>query len=257
MAQQKDTVVVHFEFDRSEITIAAATTLDSLFGANQQGKLQQVKLFGHCDFIGSNAYNDSLSQARILSVKKFLHGKGIPDSVFAVETAYGERKPARVGTSDEARAYNRRVELLIEKTNIETASIRNLTERIKDSAASSNLVLENLNFEGGRHFLLPESMPILEELLKALQNNPTVVIEIQGYVCCIEPDQDGLDLDLNTYNLSVQRAKAIYEYLIEKGIDAKRLRYQGFGGRRKIYPYERDEFERSKNRRVEINIISK
>jgi outer membrane protein OmpA-like peptidoglycan-associated protein len=257
MAQQKDTVVIHFDFNHSEITTEAAATLDSLIGANVSGKLYQIKLFGHCDFIGSIAYNYKLSQARILSVKEFLGRKGMPAAVFVVETAYGERKPARAGTSDDDRAYNRRVEIIVEKTNTGATAEPNLTERIKDSAVSSNLFLENINFEGGRHFLLPESMPVLDELLKALQNNPTVVIEIQGYVCCIEPDEYGLDLDLGTYNLSVQRAKAIYEYLIEKGIDAKRLRYQGFGGRRKIYPYERDEFERSKNRRVEINIISK
>lgn len=118
-------------------------------------------------------------------------------------------------------------------------------------------MLENLNFEGGRHFLLEESMPILEELLKALQNNPTVTIEIQGYVCCTLGESDGLDLDLQTQDLSVQRAKAIYNFLVEKGIAANRLKYQGFGGSRKIYPYEQNEYERSRNRRVEIKILSK
>jgi outer membrane protein OmpA-like peptidoglycan-associated protein len=213
-AQQKDTVLVHFEFNRSEITTVAAAILDSLVSATRAGRLQQIKLFGHWDFIGSDSYNDSLSQSRIISVKEYLLQKNLPEDIFS-------------------------------------------SERIKDSAVQSSLILENLNFEGGRHFLLPESMPILDELLKALQNNPTVLIEIQGYVCCTEVNADGLDLDLQTQDLSVQRAKAIYNFLIEKGIDAKRLRYQGFGGSRKIYPYEQDEFERSKNRRVEIKILSK
>jgi outer membrane protein OmpA-like peptidoglycan-associated protein len=258
-AQQSDTILVHFDFNRSEITSQAAGLLETIWQAHQSGRLKQIVLYGHCDFIGSNAYNDSLSQARIVAVKEFLGGKGIPVSMFSNETAYGEKKPARIGATDADRAFNRRVELVVERTgvNAEPVATPNLTERIKDSAVSSNLILENLNFEGGRHFLLPESFSILEDLLKALQNNPTVVIEIQGYVCCTNPLEDGLDLDLQTQDLSVQRAKAIYNFLIEKGIDAKRLRYQGFGGRRKIYPEELDEFQRSKNRRVEIKIISK
>jgi outer membrane protein OmpA-like peptidoglycan-associated protein len=253
-AQQKDTVLVHFEFNRSEITTVAAAILDSLVSATQPAGLQQIKLFGHCDFIGSDSYNDSLSQSRILSVKEYLLQKGLPENIFSSAMAYGERKPAVPGTTDAARTLNRRVELII---SVEPVVQSNLSERIKDSAVQSSLILENLNFEGGRHFLLPESMPILDELLKALQNNPTVTIEIQGYVCCTEATTDGLDLDLQTQDLSVQRAKAIYNFLIEKGIDAKRLRYQGFGGTRKIYPNEMDEFERSRNRRVEIKILSK
>jgi outer membrane protein OmpA-like peptidoglycan-associated protein len=254
-AQQSDTIIVHFDFNRSEVTSQAAGMLETIRQAHQSGRLKQIVLYGHCDFIGSNVYNDSLSQARILAVKEFLGGKGIPASFFSDETAWGEKRPARAGTTDADRAYNRRVELIVEKT--EPVATSNLTERIKDSAVSSNLILENLNFEGGRHFLLPGSFLILEDLLKALQNNPGVVIEIQGYVCCTDPWEDGLDLDLQTQDLSVQRAKAIYNFLIEKGIDAKRLSYQGFGGRRKIYPEEMDEFQRSKNRRVEIKIISK
>jgi outer membrane protein OmpA-like peptidoglycan-associated protein len=226
--------------------------MDNILQLHQSGRLQQITLLGHCDFIGSYAYNDSLSQARILSVKEFLGGKGIPASFFKSETAYGEKKPVKLGATDEARAYNRRVELIVE-----TVVQPNLTERIKDSAVQSNLVLENLNFEGGRHFLLEESMPILNDLVKALQNNPTVSVEIQGYVCCADTNSDGLDLDLNTQDLSVQRAKAIYNYLVEKGIDSTRLRYQGFGGSRKIFPIEQNEYERSRNRRVEIKILSK
>lgn len=223
--------------------------------ANQSRKLQQIILYGHCDFIGSDAYNDSLSQARILSVKEYLGGRGLSANISSIP--YGEKKPAITGTTDEARAFNRRVELIISYEAAEAVAQATLSERIKDGAVQSNLVLENLNFEGGRHYLLPEAFPILEDLLKALQNNPTVVIEIQGYVCCTPALTDGLDIDLGTMDLSVQRAKAIYDYLIEKGINAQRLSYQGFGGRRKIYPYENDEYERGKNRRVEIKILSK
>lgn len=270
-AQQTDTIIVHFEFNRSEITILTATRLDSILQVIQARKLRQVKLYGHCDFKGSNTYNDSLSQARILSVKEYLGGKGIAPAIFKNETAYGERMPLAKGNSDEARAINRRVELVIESTAEPgsaippvtpprpTAEKQDLSQLLKDTALKTgvNLVLENLNFVGGRHQLLPESLGVLDELLRALQENPTVTIEIQGYVCCTFGSLDGFDFDLGTNDLSVQRAKAIYSFLIEKGINADRLSYRGYGGSRKLFPYEENEYQRSRNRRVELKIISK
>jgi outer membrane protein OmpA-like peptidoglycan-associated protein len=258
---------VHFAFNRSEITTQAAARLDSILELIQVRKMQMVKLFGHCDFKGSYKYNDSLSQARILSVKEYLGGKGIASAIFKNESAYGERKPLAHGNSDEARAINRRVELIIESIAekrviappLPVTGKPTLSQIMKDTTLKTgvNLVLENLNFVGGRHQLLPESLGILDELLYALQENPTVTIEIQGYVCCTFGGQDGYDWDLGTNDLSVQRAKAIYNFLIEKGINADRLRYQGYGGTRKLFPYEEDEYQRSRNRRVELKIISK
>jgi outer membrane protein OmpA-like peptidoglycan-associated protein len=270
-AQQTDTIIVHFEFNRSEITPLTAARLDSILQVIQARKPRQVKLYGHCDFKGSTTYNDSLSQARILSVKEYLGGKGIASAIFKNETAYGERMPLAEGNSDEARAINRRVEMVIESAAEPGSAITPVTPRrpaaekqdlsqlLKDTALKTgvNLVLENLNFEGGRHQLLPESLGVLDELLRALQENPTVTIEIQGYVCCTVGSLDGYDWDLGTNDLSVQRAKAIYNFLIEKGINADRLSYRGYGGSRKLFPYEENEYQRSRNRRVELKIISK
>jgi len=263
MAQQTDTLTVHFDFDKSAITPQAANVLDSLLRVHQLRKLQQIDLYGHCDFKGSDAYNDSLSEARIRSIKKYLTTKGIAPALFEQQTAFGERRPAASGQSDEARAVNRRVELVIlwERATAgiapTSADKPTISEMIRDTAVGKNLVLENMNFVGGRHILLPESIPILEDLLKALQENPGLKIEIQGYVCCTYGDEDGFDFDAGTNDLSVQRARAVYNFLVEKGIDSTRLRYQGFGGSRKLFPAEVNEYERSKNRRVEIKILSK
>lgn len=252
-AQQKDTLIVYFGFNRSHITAQAAISLDTFVQASQSKKLQHILLYGHCDFKGSDGYNDSLSQMRINAVKEYLAGKGIAASLFQHEVPFGERKPLAPGSSDNARAINRRVELVAEYEK------QDLSQLLKDTALKKgvNLVLENLNFEGGRHQLLPESLAVLDELLRALQENPTVTIEIQGYVCCTVGSLDGYDLDLGTNDLSVQRAKAIYNFLIEKGINAGRLSYRGYGGSRKLFPYEENEYQRSRNRRVEMKIISK
>ncbi len=116
--------------------------------------------------------------------------------------------------------------------------------------------LESLHFIGGRHKLLPESMPPLKNLLKVMKENPTLHILIIGHICC-EPDIsiDGYDYDTHTQNLSYNRAKEIYEYLVRNGIDGKRMDFKGMGGKEKIYPYETTEEQRTANRRVEIEVV--
>jgi flagellar motor protein MotB len=63
-------------------------------------------------------------------------------------------------------------------------------------------------------------------------------------------------MDTGEMGLSVNRAKTIYNYLIENGIDPRRLEYEGLGGSRKLVDEISDE-TRAMNRRVEIVIMDK
>lgn len=280
-----DTLLIHFDYNQSLITPRSATILDSFLRANPAATITQVALTGHCDFIGSHAYNDSLSQQRVRAAREYLGRKGLPPALFGHEAALGKRTPLNPESTDAARAMNRRVELVFVKQAIvgaapakkaepeveqalavkETVSgpaIRMngpaLATLIKDTAtkAGSTLVLPNMNFVPGRHYLLRESYPVLRELLQVMQDNPTLQIEIHGHICC-QSGPDGRDSDLGTDNLSVERAKAIYNYLVEAGISASRMSYKGFGSSRKLFPAERTPLEMEKNRRVEIKIVSK
>jgi outer membrane protein OmpA-like peptidoglycan-associated protein len=133
-------------------------------------------------------------------------------------------------------------------------------EKLADSAtkAGTNIILHNINFVGGMHQFLPESGPILIELLEAMQANPKLIIRVEGHICC-QPDKgDGLDAETGINNLSEARAKAVMDYLLANGIESKRISYKGFGHSAPIYPFpEQSEEERIQNRRVEIKIISK
>ena len=86
---------------------------------------------------------------------------------------------------------------------------------------------------------------------------PNLKIQINGHICCEPSYLDGRDNDLGTFDLSWQRAKVIYQYLVDHGISADRMSFRGFGASQKLYPYERDAFEKEENRRVEIKIVSK
>jgi outer membrane protein OmpA-like peptidoglycan-associated protein len=261
--QTTDKLVVHFDFNKSNINEEARMQLDSVLNANKNRfSMTSIQLFAHCDSIGNNQYNDSLSGQRAKAVKEFFVASGINASVFTKMEAHGKRQPLNQNANEEERFLNRRVELIIQKNPLKTEPSppqKNLKEVINDSATKvgTTIVLRNLNFEGGRHVLLSRSLPILSQLLEAMQQNPNLKIEIHGHVCCTANYLDGRDNDLGTFDLSWQRAKVVYQYLVKNGISEERMSYKGFGASQKLYPEERDAYEQEENRRVEIKIVSK
>ncbi|HTM98341.1 MAG TPA: OmpA family protein [Pedobacter sp.] len=94
-----------------------------------------------------------------------------------------------------------------------------LLEKIKVGA---NATLNNIFFETNQYQLLPSSMAELNLLIDFLNTNEKVAIEIQGHT-----DNIG-ETKLNE-KLSDNRAKEVFNYLIQQGISAKRLTYKGFG----------------------------
>jgi len=110
-------------------------------------------------------------------------------------------------------------------------------------------ILPNLFFEFAHSNLLPDSYSELQRLLDYLIRNTTVKIEISGHT-----DNQGAD----AYNqkLSMERAKTVYRYLVDNGIDFNRLSYKGYGKEKPVAPNNSEE-NRAKNRRTEILILEK
>jgi outer membrane protein OmpA-like peptidoglycan-associated protein len=91
-----------------------------------------------------------------------------------------------------------------------------------------------------------------------MRDYPTLRIRIEGHICCVvAKNADGYDYDSQDFNLSVNRAKEIYDILEEKGIDDTRMEYKGFGKTRPLAWPEQTEEDENKNRRVEIRILQK
>ena len=126
---------------------------------------------------------------------------------------------------------------------------RAFMKKVGDAKTGEKLKIDNLNFVINTFAVVPESRGKLYELLLILQSNPSLKIEIQGHLCCMPIDRT---------DLSTQRAKAIYNFLIANDVYRTRLSYKGFGSSDPIYPLpEKDEKERAANRRVEILIVDK
>ncbi|MFF0309890.1 OmpA family protein [Streptosporangium sp. NPDC004379] len=100
---------VLFDFDKATLTGRARRTLQGTAERIRAEADGEVRVVGHTDDVGSDAYNQGLSLRRARAVEKALRGL-VPDAEFATE-GKGETDPAEKGTSDGARARNRRVEV--------------------------------------------------------------------------------------------------------------------------------------------------
>ena len=109
------------------------------------------------------------------------------------------------------------------------------------------VVLKNIFFDTNKSELLPESKTELKQLIDFLNLNPTISIEIDGHT-------DDVGDDKVNQLLSENRAKTVYNYLIENKITASRLSYKGFGETKPVSNNTTEE-GRQKNRRTEFRII--
>lgn len=107
--------------------------------------------------------------------------------------------------------------------------------------------LNNIFFDSGKYDLLPESYAELDRLYKVLQTNKGLKIEIGGHT-------DAVGSDANNMTLSNNRANAVMQYLVTKGISKDRLSSKGFGETKFIATNDTEEGKQL-NRRVEFVIL--
>lgn len=111
------------------------------------------------------------------------------------------------------------------------------------------VVLDNIYFETGSDKLKPESYAELDRVVKLLENNKTIKLEISGHT-------DNVGSYIANKRLSKARAKSVVDYLVGHGISKSRLTYEGYSFTRPIAPNDTPEGRR-RNRRVEFEILEK
>jgi outer membrane protein OmpA-like peptidoglycan-associated protein len=109
--------------------------------------------------------------------------------------------------------------------------------------------LNNIFFASGKYELLAESYGELDKLLQVLKSNSKMKIEISGHTDAVGADADNLTLSNN-------RANAVMNYLLGKGIAKDRLSAKGYGETKFIATNDNDEGKQL-NRRVEFVILEK
>lgn len=112
----------------------------------------------------------------------------------------------------------------------------------------ATVVLNNVFFDFDKAVLKRESYPELDRVAEAMEDRPTLTIEISGHTDSVGPEQYNL-------GLSERRAEAVAEYLRGKGIAGDRLIVKYYGETQPVEPNTTVE-GRSKNRRVDFKITN-
>lgn len=103
---------VHFDFDKSTLRPEAKVILDNAAGLLATHERVVVEVAGHTDSVGTEQYNQKLSERRANSVRDYLQSKGIKASRLSAR-GYGEVQPVASNDTDAGRQANRRVELIV------------------------------------------------------------------------------------------------------------------------------------------------
>jgi outer membrane protein OmpA-like peptidoglycan-associated protein len=106
-----------FEFNRAELSAKDRELLARIAGILITAHDYTISVNGHTDDVGTAAYNQKLSERRAQAVRDYLVEAGLQPEILSV-TGHGKSLPLVRGTSDTARAKNRRVELAIANTQI-------------------------------------------------------------------------------------------------------------------------------------------
>lgn len=175
------------------------------------------------------------------SLKGFVHSDSISGEYLIVLTEGAEYAlyVNKKGYLFESLSFDYR-----EDANLEPVEINIYLKPVKMGMTT---VLKNIFFEVDDFELKEKSKTELNRVVNFLKLNPKLKIEITGHT-----DNTGS----KEYNrmLSLNRAKAVYDYLVKSGIDCDRINVQGYGDSKPVAPND-SEVNKQKNRRIEFKIL--
>ena len=99
-----------FEFDKADLRPEDKELLSRIAGILMTSHDYTISVNGHTDDVGTDAYNQKLSERRAQAVRDYLVKAGLAAEILSVE-GHGKSLPLVAGNSEAARAKNRRVEL--------------------------------------------------------------------------------------------------------------------------------------------------
>ncbi len=262
VSQNKLTHEVYFETDKYDVPITEENRLLLFIASISDLDIESISIYGFCDDIGASEYNLKLSQDRANAIKAIFANNEISEALISNVDGKGEILLKIIDEKDilKIRGLNRKVEIIINpvppKTLEEEKIEAELVEKKKDALEQikgnlkkgDKIVFENILFKTGYSRMMPESKPVLEAIAKSLVEREDIYFTVQGHVCCTQYSRDAVDRKTKQRNLSVARAKFVYDYFVKKGVSPKRMKYVGL---RRLFPLGGDPKD---DRRVEILI---
>jgi outer membrane protein OmpA-like peptidoglycan-associated protein len=196
-------------------------------------------IIGYADSVGSIGYNKILTQKRALNVYQIILERFKPNNLYSYK---GEEFPQNPDL-----ALNRKVEITGYIYNRPSANF-GLRDQLLDS-----FEVENVTFLPDKAILSSESISFIPILVQKVKSYRDVHFEIVGHVN-YQSKRDSSHLQ-DLYKLSEERAKVIYQVLVENGISKGDLSYKGVGNSRPLIKNPKNDFEKSKNMRVQIFVL--
>ncbi|MDC1266184.1 OmpA family protein [Flavobacteriaceae bacterium] len=255
-AQTENSHVVYFETGQFDVPQIETNRLVLFIQSLKDIEIERISIYGFCDDRGSDLYNLELSQNRANAIKKIFSSFGVDDNLISNVDGKGEilLRVISSGNLNIIRGLNRKVEINVVYKITEAEVVVEDEEEYsflnKKLKVGDKITLDNILFKTGYSYIEKESIPVLEMMADALRERDDIYFTIQGHVCCTRSARDAVDKKTGKRNLSLARAKYIYDYLVEKGVRRTRMRYVGLKNK---YPLGK---ETKYDRRVEIKITS-
>lgn len=252
-AQEELKHEVFFKTDAYDVSDTEHSKLLLFLSEIESLDIEKISIYGFTDDRGSAEYNLVLSQNRANSIKTIFSNNEFDESIITNVDGKGKILLKLVKEEDvsKIRSLNRKVEIIVSPYFPPRPEVITKTKTASETLAGDikigdYILLENILFKTGYSYLLPESKKTLEEISKVLLQREDIYFTIQGHVCCTQNSRDAIDRKTKKRNLSLARAKYIYDYLAKKGINPRRMKYVGM---RRKFPLGG---EAKYDRRVEI-----
>lgn len=233
-SQEEITKSVYFEFDKYDLDEKQTSIIINYIKSIDSTQIEAIDIFGYTDDIGNEDYNFTLSTNRANAIKNRLISEGITNKIIVTIEGRGKvalKENVIIENLSEVRSSNRRVDIIISFKPIENLKMLGLYTTIGDNhIVGDRILLENVLFERGNSRLTVKAKNELDKMAQLLLKHKNIHIEIQGHVCCTPTFQkEAIDKDTKKRELSNNRAKAVYKYLLLKKIPKVRMSFKGYG----------------------------
>ncbi|MFY8067130.1 MAG: OmpA family protein [Flavobacterium sp.] len=235
-AQEEEEVhSIFFEFDKFNLKTEQADAVVAFVSKIDTARIESVQIFGYCDDRGKDQYNYTLSTNRANTVKDKLIEKGIKSKIIITLEGKGRIMLDEDMQTNipEARSKNRRVDVVVnfKPIVIEDLKIPGVYSTIKkDRIVGDRIYLDHVLFERGSSQLTYKAKKELDRIALELHKYKNIHFEIQGHVCCTPTFQkEAVDRDTKKRELSINRAKRVYNYFLMKRISKTRMTFKGYG----------------------------
>lgn len=254
---RNDSFILHFAFDRSDIRASDEQAFHLFFrerfpvgGETAVAgftDVDSISISGYTDTVGSTLYNDRLSLRRAMAVAALVRRWSAGASALPIRIE-GRGEAEAIPGDDSA---SRRVVLICWLHPAPPPVVAHTDTVRTEPDADTVFALDDIRFVANTAILTDAARFVLPKYIAYLLTLKDRYLEVDGY--CNSPGPPLPPTD-PLYILSVQRAKFIYDCLVEKGFDPGRLIYKGKGNTnpRNAHPTTRGESDQ--NMRVEIRV---